>query len=622
LVTYEKEDYYNDWKNENPNYIELNGTSANFKGSGAEVKGSIITITSSGVYVISGKLENGQIIVDVQDKGTARLVLNGTEIKSSNNAPIYVKNAGKTIISLQEGTENTIIDGEKYVLADASTDEPNAAIFSKDSLTINGAGKLTIHGNYNNGITSKDDLKIISGNIDIYSADDGLMGRDMIAVKEGSLTIEAGGDAVKATNDKDSTRGIVAIEGGTFNLKAQADGIQAETAVLIAAGSFNIISGGGSVNSTKKAEGDMRGQFDNNDNNTSTSTTETETVSAKAIKASADVGIDGGTFNIDSADDAIHSNNNIIVSGGDITITSGDDGVHADATIVIKAGKINITKSYEGIEGSLVTVSDGEIHVTASDDGINVAGGADSSLTNGLPGQNNTNSSGDNKLNINGGYIVVNSNGDGLDANGSITMTSGTVVVTGPTSDGNGALDYDGTFEMTGGFLVSAGSLGMAQAPSDTSTQYSIIMNYPQLQSAGTLVNLQDKEGKTIATFAPVKDYQTVVVSSPELKKGGVYTLYSGGTSTGSGIDGLYTDGKYQNGTKVVDFTISNSVTWLNESGVTTAKSSNPGGGGGKGGFGGRPGGPRDQAPQGQAPQGQNPQGQAPKDQALPDPDK
>lgn len=592
LVTYDKDDYYSDWENENPNYIELNGNTASLKGSGAEVKDSKITITSAGVYVISGKLDDGQIIVDVQDKGTVKFVLNGSEIKSSNNAPIYVKNAGKTIISLQEGTENNIIDGAKYTLADASTDEPSAAIFSKDNLVINGNGKLTVKGNYKDGITSKDDLKIIGGNIKITAVDDGLVGRDILAVKEGTITIESGGDAVKSTNDTDSTQGIVAIENGTFNLKAENDGIQAETAVLIADGSFNITSGGGSVNSTKKAEEGMRAPMAGKNNNTTAANAETETESAKAIKAVADIGISGGTFNIDSADDSVHSNNNVTISGGDITIASGDDGVHADATITVKGGKINITKSYEGIEASVVTVSDGEIHVTASDDGINVAGGADSSSTNGRSGQNNFSSSGSNKLNINGGYIVVNSTGDGLDANGSIYMTKGTVVISGPTSDGNGALDYDGTFEMTGGFLVSAGSSGMAQAPSDTSTQYSIIMNYPKLQSAGTVVNLQDSEGKTVATFAPVKNYQTVVISSPEFKKGGTYTLYEGEKSTGSGTDGLYTDGKYQDGTKVVDFTISKSVTWLNESGVTTAKSSNPGGG-----TGGQPGGAKDQAP-------------------------
>ncbi|MCM0648035.1 carbohydrate-binding domain-containing protein [Clostridium swellfunianum] len=609
LVTYEKEESYSDWKNENPNYIELSGTTANLKGSGAEVKASKITITAAGVYVVSGKLDNGQIIVDVKDKGTVKIVLNGTEIKSSDNAPIYVKNAGKTILSIEAGTENSITDGEKYTLEDASSDEPSAAIFSKDNLVINGTGKLTVKANYKDGIASKDDLKIVEGNIYVIAVDDGIVGRDILAVKEGSINIEAGGDAVKSSNDEAADKGIVAIENGTFNLKSKNDGIQAETAVLITNGSFNIISGGGSVNGTKKAEEGMRGPMDSGKNTNSTNTAtsaQTESESAKAIKAGADVGVAGGTFNIDSADDSIHSNNNVTIEGGSFNITSGDDGIHGDSTIFAKGGKINITKSYEGIESSIITISDGEIYVTASDDGLNAGGGADGSSVNGRPGQNNFNSSSSNKLNINGGYIVINSVGDSLDANGSIYMTKGTVIVSGPTANYNGALDYDGTFEMTGGYLVSAGSSGMAQAPSDTSAQNSIIMTYPKAQAAGTIVNLQDGKGNAIVTFAPGKEYQTVVISSPQLKKGENYTLYSGGKSTGTSKDGLYIDGKYEGGTKVVSFAISNSTTWLNESGVTTAKSGMQGGPGGKGGFRGEGGqkGERPSAP----PSGQQPQ--------------
>lgn len=584
LVTYDTDDTYTDWKSGNPNYIELMVTTASLKGAGAAVKGGVVTITSAGTYVISGKLDNGQVIVDVQNKGIVRLVLNGAEINSSDNAPIYVKNAGKTIISLEGGTENSVKDGTKYNLTEPDTDEPSAAIFSKDNLVINGTGKLTVKANYKDGITSKDDLKITGGIIQITAADDGLVGRDILAVKEGNITIEAVGDGMKSSNDTENTKGIIAIENGTFNLKAEKDGIQAETAVLIGDGAFNITSGGGSVNGTKKAEEGMRGPMGGK-NNSNTKTAAAETESKKAIKAASDIGIAGGTFNIDSADDSIHSNNNAVIEGGNFAITSGDDGIHADATLGIKGGKINITKSYEGIEASVITISEGDIHVTASDDGLNAGGGADGSAINGRPGQNNFASSGSNKLNINGGYIVVNSIGDGLDANGSIYMTKGTVIVSGPTSSGNGALDYDGSFEMTGGFLVSAGSSGMAQAPSDSSTQNSIAMTFPQTQSAGTLVSIQDSKGNSIATFAPAKEYQTVVISSPDLKKGESYTLYSGGKSTASGADGLYKDGKYEGGTKLVSFEISNSVTWLNESGVTTGKSSMPGGGfGGKGG--------------------------------------
>jgi hypothetical protein len=605
LVSYDAEDAYTDWKGTNPNYIELTGATASVKGSGAEVKNGKVTITSAGTYVISGKLDNGQIIVEVQDKGTVRLVLNSAVVNSSDNAPIYVKKAGKTIISLEAGTENSVTDGAKYVLADAAIDEPSAAIFSKDNLVINGTGKLNVKSNYKDGITSKDDLKITGGNIQIISVDDGLVGRDLLAVKDGTIAIEAGGDAVKSSNDEDADKGIVVIEKGNFNLKAGKDGIQAEKAVLIEDGSFNITTGGGSVNGTKKAVegfgGGKGGKMTGGPTAPATPAAPVapavETESKKAIKAGSDIGIAGGTFNIDSADDSIHSNNNAIIENGNLTITSGDDGMHADATLAIKGGKINITKSFEGIEAAVITVSEGDIHVTASDDGLNAGGGADGSSINGRQGQNNFEKSGDNKLIINGGYIVINAASDGLDANGSINMTGGTVVASGANGGiGNGGIDYDTTFEMTGGFLVASGG---AQAPSDSSSQFSIQMTYPQMQAAGTLVSLQDSNGKSIATFAPAREYQTIVISSPELKKGGSYTLYSGGSSIGKAADGLYTDGKYSNGTKIVSFNISNSVTWINESGVTTAQ--NAKGGGGAGGKGGQNGQRPERTP-GQAP--------------------
>ncbi|MDF2545119.1 MAG: dockerin type 1 [Anaerosolibacter sp.] len=597
MVSYERDDDYSDWKNENPSYIELNGTNANVNASGVDVKSGKVTITAAGVYAFSGKLDNGQIIVDVQDKGTVKLILNGVEINSADNAPIYVKNAGKTIITLQEGTENFISDGAEYILADASSDEPNAAIFSKVSLTINGSGTVTVRGNFNDGITSKDDLKITGGNIQIYSKDDGLIGRDMVAVKEGNITIEAGGDGIKSTNDTDASKGFIALEGGSFDIKSEKDGMQAETSLLISDGTYNIFSGGGNTKGTVKVDAQAKGQWRNPKGNRDTSasapptpptpasqpqpittnTSVTEAESKKGIKAAIDISIGGGTVHIDSADDAIHSNTNVTINGGDISIASGDDGIHADTVVKIDSGKINITKSYEGIEGTEVTVGGGEIHVTASDDGINVAGGNDGSAVNGRPGENHFSPSENTKLNINGGYISVDSSGDGLDANGSIYMSGGTVLVNGPTAGNNGALDYDRTFEMTGGFLIAVGSSGMAQAPSEESTQYAISMNYSQTQKAGTIVHLKDSKGNTVATFAPKKDYQTVVISAPELEKDASYTLYTGGTSTGSEADGLYADGEYQGGTKIVEFAMTNSVTWLSETGVTTARSTRPG---------------------------------------------
>lgn len=581
-VTYDKDDEYTDWQSENPNYIELKDTTAALKGSGATVDNNKVTIMLPGVYVLSGKLSDGQIVVDLQDKGTVKLVLNGVDITSRNNAPIYVKQAEKAIISLPDGTQNTVTDGQTYA-SSGTEDEPNAAIYSKGDLTINGAGALTVQANYKDGITGRDDLKMTGGKIKIQAADDGLLGRDMAAVKAGTLTIVSGGDGIKSTNDTDAGKGFVTLEGGTFDITAGADGIQAATNVRITEGKYTLTTGGGSAKAAPKAA-DNRMQGGRNPAPAATAAADDST-SAKAVKAVADVTITGGTFTIDSADDALHSNNSLTVAGGNLTITSGDDGIHADASVTIQGGVTNIKKSYEGVESALITIAGGETHVTASDDGLNVSAG---------------DTGGEAKLEIKGGYVSVDSAGDGLDANGSITMTDGTVVVSGPTANMNGAIDYDGQFQMTGGFLVAAGSSGMSQAPSDSSTQYSILMTFPQVQQAGTLVTLKDSKDNIVASYTPNKPFQTLVIASPNLKKDGSYTLYTGGTPSGQAKDGLYTGGSVKDAAQLVTFTVTNSVTWLNESGVTAARSGQmgPGGGGGMRGGNMAPGGG------GQMPQG------------------
>ncbi|SEK43643.1 carbohydrate-binding domain-containing protein [Paenibacillus sp. OK003] len=680
LVTMDADDTNVSWSATDSTTIKLNGTTASITGSGAKAANGSVTISAAGTYVLSGKLTDGQIVVNVADKGTVHLVLNGATINDNDSAAIYIQKAGKAIITLEEGTENAVSDGKTYVYADATTDEPDAAIFSKADLTFNGTGKLTVTGNYNEGITSKDDLKIVSGTINVKSADDGIKGKDMVAIQAGIITIDSEGDGIKSTNDTDTTKGFVAIAGGTFNIQSGSDGIQAETALVTDGGTFNIVTGGGSANAPEKVEegpfgggwgggtppadmgtppdgeppADMpsnngtnaagavpssstnaKAPADSNADADTSTTTEEETTSAKALKAGVDLTVNGGTYTIDSMDDSLHSNNNVIVNDGKFSIESGDDGIHADQALTINGGTITIAKSYEGLEGAIITLNDGDVDVTASDDGVNASGeitatdadadaattaddstkAADTDTTavsntsvtettgttsttdqsnqstdtnsnarpqgggpGGMPGESASNS----ELHINGGSLTVNAGGDGLDSNGSIYMTDGTVIVNGPTDNGNGPLDYDGTFEMSGGYLVAAGSSGMAQGTSDTSTQNTIVMTYPETQKAGTLVHVQDSEGNNILTFAPAKDYQSVVVSSPDLKKDGSYVIYSGGTSTGKAVDGLYTDGTYSGGTKVVAFQSTSNVTWVNESGVTTANT-----GMGPGGFGG-----------------------------------
>jgi len=569
-VEYDSDDLDSSASSADMRYIVLEGNSITFDGSGATVDGVTVTITSAGVYSISGALDDGQIIVDIEDEETVVLVLNGADIACSTSAPIYILNAEKTVITLADGTENYVTDGDVYVLEDAESDEPNAAIFSKDDLTINGTGSLTVHANYNNGIASKDDLKITGGSITVNAVNDGIKGKDSIAVRDGMITIDAGGDGMQSHNDADVEKGYIFIEGGTLAITAGLDGIQAETRLLVSGGDITISSGGGSVNGSS---GDGWGKWGAEDKPGDDSSGD----STKGLKAGVDVTILGGTFDIDSSDDSIHSNGSLKISGGDILLASGDDGIHSDSTLEISGGDLSITKSYEGIESSTITINDGTMHIVASDDGINAVGGNDGSAMGGRPGQNRFDFSSDHRLYVNGGYIAIDATGDGLDINGPIDMAGGVVIVNGPTANHNGALDYAGAFNITGGFLVAVGSSGMAQAPSASSTQYSVMHTFPSPQAAGTIVHVEAEGGEEILTFMPTKAYQSVVLSSPELENGSTYVVYSGGSSTGAVTDGLYSGGTYTPGAQVAEFTISSIVT-----------GAGPGGGGFPGGGGGR----------------------------------
>jgi hypothetical protein len=546
-------------------YITLKGNSIALKGNGAKVDDSKITITSGGIYSISGTLDDGQIIVNTWGKETVKLVLNGANISCSTSAPINVVNAGKVLITLAEGSKNSVTDGDVYIFEDKTSDEPNAAIFSKSDLTINGGGLLTVNANYNNGITSKDDLKIISGNITVNSANDGLRGRDSILVRDGAVTINAGGDGMQSNNDTDPEKGRILIEGGTFNITAGLDGIQAETSLAINGGDIAISSGGGSANSSSNIDspGNTWGNWGiqgNQNKNTSAP-------SAKGLKAVAALTVAGGTIKIDSSDDSVHSNGSIVISGGKMTLASGDDGLHADATIEISGGDIKITQSYEGIESAIITINDGNIHLVSSDDGINVVGGVDSSAINGRPGQNQFASTGTNYLNITGGYIAVDAKGDGLDTNGPITMTGGKVIINGPTLNDNGPLDYTGSFKITGGYLVAAGSSGMTMAPSASSSLYSVLVYFSSQLKVGTIVHIATKDGEEILTFVPTKTYQSIVLCSPELKNGTTYTVYTGGSAAGTVTDSLVSGDNYSGGTQITTFTISGMVTTVGSGG-------------------------------------------------------
>jgi len=543
------------WDDANAAAITLDGESIRTDATGVTVDGSTAIITRAGAYLLSGSLTDGQIIVDTQDDAIVQLILNGVDLVSSSSAPIYIRNAEKAVLLLAEGSSNTVSDASTYVYASAEEDEPNAAIFSTADLSIGGRGTLTVTGNANDGIASKDGLVIASGTIFVTAADDGIRGKDYVVVEDGSIRVDAGGDGIKSDNEEDTARGFVSIAAGSVEIKAGGDAISAQSDVIITGGEFNLTTAGGSAARIA------------------------ETLSAKGIKGIVSVVIDGGNFIIDSADDALHSNGGITVNNGTFNIASGDDGLHADATLTINGGLFDITDSYEGLESAVIIINAGDFQINASDDGINVAGGMDGSGMQG-PGMRGGpgarpggaapdvfNYNGSYYFYLRGGTIAINAYGDGIDINGAVEMSGGTLLVSGPIEQNNAALDYDGGFTMTGGLLIAAGSSGMAMAPGANSSQNSAAVFFTSTLPAGTLVHVQNSSGEEVFTFASAKDFQSIVFSSPLLVQGQTYDVYVGGSAEGAQSGGLVEGGTYTPGDLYGSLTVSSAVTQLGSGG-------------------------------------------------------
>ncbi|MFD3163448.1 carbohydrate-binding domain-containing protein [Herpetosiphon sp. NSE202] len=498
------------WQHADLVEIKLNDSSISANNPNVKIDGTTATISAAGSYQLSGKLSDGQIIVNTTDQDLVRLILNGVTIHSSSSAPIAIMQAEQVAIILADDSQNTLSDTvDASANATTTEDLPNATLYSKADLSIDGNGSLTIQANGNDGISSKDGLIINSGTINITALDDGLRGKDYLVVNGGTISINAQGDGLTADNEEDPSKGYISIAGGKLNVTAGGDGLSAITDILIDAGELTISAGGGS------------------------STSINADASAKGLKAGQNLVIAEATITIDAAEDAIHSDSNVTINAGTIGLAAGDDGVHADATLTINGGDLTISNSYEGLESAVITINAGNISLVAQDDGVNVAGGDGSSMQGasmGRPGRNDSFAAGNYFLYINGGTLVVDAAGDGLDANGSIVMNAGLVLVHGPTAQMNGALDYDGGFALNGGTLVAAGSAGMVQAPDSNSTQASVLINYSSAQAAGNLVQILDQSGQALVSFTPRKQYQALVFSSPALQQAASYTINSGGT--------------------------------------------------------------------------------------------
>lgn len=559
-LTLDPEDLDDSWE-DSAVQVTLSGDTVQASGEGVTIEGNTVTITQAGTYVVSGTLD-GVLRVDAP-KDTVHLVLNGVTLSNDATAPVQVMDAKKVVLTLAEGSSNQITDGKTYTsFTDEENTEPNAALFAKSDLTINGKGSLQVTGQYANGIQSKDTLCIVSGSIRVMAANHGLKGKDAVLIAGGTLTVDARGDGIRASNDTDSRKGNVVISDGQITVDAGQDGIQAETCLAVTGGDLTITAGGGSANAEPHQES-MPGFGQQTQTDTGT-----ETVSTKGMKAGTELYIAGGTISIDAQDDGLHSNGSMTLAGGEITIRTGGDGVHADSSLTVQNGDIRIEESYEGLEAVELYIQGGTVHITASDDGLNAAG----SLSADTSAQGETT-----------GYVQTAFGGFGgmgmVDQDAKLEISGGTVLVCGPTDSANGALDSETGIVVNGGFLLAVGSSGMAEIPEDTSGQYAAAIGTGTRQ-AGTLLTITDSDGQVLCAFAPEKQYQHVVFSAPALQEGETYTVTLGGSCSGTETDGLYTGGDCTGGTELTSFTVSDRITTAG----SNAGGMNPRGGGFPGG--------------------------------------
>ena len=360
-----------------------------------------LTITEAGTYILSGDYE-GMIVVEVGEEDKVQLVLANATITNENGPAIYVRSADKVFLTAAEGTVNVISDGSDYTLTDDDT-TLDAAVFSRDDLTIN--------GNCKHAVVSKDDLVITAKDLSVSAQNVGLNGKDSVRLSEAAVSITAGSDGIRSENGADADKGFVSVVDSTVVITSGKDGIQAETVFTAENASIRITSGGSSGASE----------------------------SCKGIKAGVSISINGGVYAIDSLDDAIHTNGSILISGGAFTLESQDDGIHANEKVEISGGTMNIT-AYEGIEATYILISGGDITIAASDDGINAARKSSAYTPT---------------VEITGGTVTITMGAgdtDGIDSNGNVIITGGTISISG-----NSSFDYDGTATFTGGTVYVNG---------------------------------------------------------------------------------------------------------------------------------------------------------------------
>lgn len=518
------------WDTSSETAIDLSNPTAT---DGVTVEDGTLTITKAGTYKLSGEYQ-GQIKVETADSDAVRLVLDNANITNSSGAALNVVNADEVILYSASGTTNTISDGADYTAT--GEDDPDAVVYSKADLTIAGEGTLKVNGNHEDGIHTSDGLVIASGTLEVNAANTGIKGKDYVDILGGTINVTAQQDGIKSTNDTDEGQGWTRLSNGTVTVNAGDDGFKASRVVEISGGSLTVEQSdegieaqyinvsGGNVNVTSADDG-MNASLKTSNSESTDSSANTSDTANQQQNNQQQGSLPGGQQSGTSNQQQQGTGQPPAMSGTsqDGTSQNGASGTAQQQNNTQNQGNQNM--------GQPPAMPGGNAQDGTSQNGTTGTGqqGMGQPPQGGMPGGGGgTFEVIDAAINVSGGHVTVNAEGDGIDSNGVTTLSGGTLIVNGPSQGGNAALDTNGDLLLNGATVLSGSTADMFEAPSTNSTSGYLKLTNSSGFEQGSTVQVADSSGKVVANYKVTKsNVQLVLVSSSSIVKGQSYTVYT-----------------------------------------------------------------------------------------------
>lgn len=502
------------WDSSDEEAIDLANPAA---ADGVNVNNGTITITADGTYRLSGEY-NGQVKIEAAKTDTVRLVLDNAKITNSTGAAINVVSAAEAIIYTAAGTTNTVADEANYTAT--GDDDPDAAIYSAANLTLAGEGSLSVKGSYEEGIHTTGGLVIASGTLEVNAANTGIKGKDYVDITGGIVNVTAAQDGIKSTNTDDESKGFTRLSAGSVTVSAGDDGLKAPRTLEISGGTLNI----------EKSNEGIEAQYINILDGDVTVNSTDDGINASLKDSSSDTSSDT-TSGTAAAGQQTQQNQNgqaQQASAGGGTAPGGNQGSTGQSGNAGQTGNTGQQNSSTGQNTTNTTQnSTGQNTDGQSSTGQNQQNMPQPPADGAMPGGGGgTFEVVDAAINISGGTVVVNAEGDGIDSNGTATFSGGTVTVNGPTAGGNNALDSNGDLLLNGGTVTAGSTADMFEAPSSASTSGYLKITDSSTLTQGSTIQVTDSSGTVVANYKITKSgVQLVVISNKNIVKGQSYTV-------------------------------------------------------------------------------------------------